>query len=244
MAKKGVNHISEAGEAAVEKVAQVEEIKATANEEMVDSLKKSEESKEKKIENPYPDHKGYTEVWKTLSPEQQKEMKENIRITEDGKVEVIKMKKSFSLLNVKPNGRDFIDGSHVDKNGNVWVKWLTYLTSDSAQIESLKQWKYLLQNETAVDQFLSCFPWNNENEKTINIVNLFELKISGIWDVDGFRDQDSFEIWTIGLSKPCKQKNPDYGNIFYRLIYDKNWGGIESECHSCFSPFLAFENAK
>lgn len=46
MAKKGVNHISGTDEVAVEKVDQVGEIKAMANEEMVDSLKKTEESKE------------------------------------------------------------------------------------------------------------------------------------------------------------------------------------------------------
>jgi hypothetical protein len=112
-----VNHISETGEVTVEKVPQVGEIKATANEEMVDSLQKTSDSKESPIENPYPNHKGYTNVWNILSPEQKKEMKENIGIIEDGKVEIIKMKKKFSQLTQQNRNKWFsIDGSYVDKN--------------------------------------------------------------------------------------------------------------------------------
>lgn len=51
MAKKVVNHISETGEVTGEKVAQVGEIKATANQEIADSLKKSTESKELSLQD-------------------------------------------------------------------------------------------------------------------------------------------------------------------------------------------------
>lgn len=57
---------------------------------------------------PFPQHEGYVKLWKKLkdNPEQQKYMKENIRISVDGKIEMIKMKKKFSILTAEYNGED------------------------------------------------------------------------------------------------------------------------------------------
>jgi|GEM_PF-4845827 len=71
---------------------------------------------------PFPDHEGYSKVWKKLTPDQQKYMKENIAITSDGKIEVIKMHKKFSLLTATPNDKDILDGSYKDKNGKTGIK--------------------------------------------------------------------------------------------------------------------------
>ena len=65
---------------------------------------------------PFPYHKGYVELWKTLSPEEKKEMQDNIRISSDGKIEMIKMKKKFSLLTEEHTGKDIFKGEHEDKN--------------------------------------------------------------------------------------------------------------------------------
>ena len=50
-------------------------------------------SKEEKLLNscPFPNHEGYLKVWQKLSPDEQQKMKENFRITDDGKIEIIKL---------------------------------------------------------------------------------------------------------------------------------------------------------
>ncbi len=55
---------------------------------------------------PFPQHKTYAELWKSLTPDKQKEMKENIKISADGKIEMVKMKKKFSILTAEHNGKD------------------------------------------------------------------------------------------------------------------------------------------
>jgi hypothetical protein len=87
--------------------------------EKITSLKETLYTEEEKKDLdlcPFAQHKGYAELWKSLTPDQQKGMKENIKITADGKVEMIKMKKKFSQLTAQHNGKDIFDGSHVDQN--------------------------------------------------------------------------------------------------------------------------------
>jgi hypothetical protein len=71
-----------------------------------------------KLTCPFPDNKAYTKLREKLTPDKQKEMKENIRISADGKIEIIKMKKKFSILIAEHNGKDIFKGEHEDKNGN------------------------------------------------------------------------------------------------------------------------------
>ena len=77
---------------------------------MISLKEKLYTEKEKKESNlcPFPQHKGYAELWKKLKdkPEMQKEMKTNMRISADGKIEMIKMKKKFSILQAEHNGKD------------------------------------------------------------------------------------------------------------------------------------------
>ncbi len=138
--------------------------------------------KEKKvILCPFPDHKHYTELWESLGPKCQKEMKENIRITADGKIEIIKMKKKFSILTAQHDGIDIFTWSHVDKNRRTGHNWLTYLTGRAAKQECKKQNKKLLNDRTEVEEFINYFPWDNTKERIYHFVRLFDLGGAGYW---------------------------------------------------------------
>jgi predicted transcriptional regulator len=46
-------------------------------------------------------------------------MKENIRITDEGKIEIIKMKKVFSVLTTVPNNEDIFDCKDLSKGHEI-----------------------------------------------------------------------------------------------------------------------------
>jgi len=123
MATKDVKKTDHAGERheIAEDIVSIRKLKSISQEkkeELIQELLNKKELTQTPVEKacPFPQHKGYAELWKSLTPEQQKEMKENIKITADGKVEIIKMKKKFSQLTAQHNGKDIFDGSHVDQN--------------------------------------------------------------------------------------------------------------------------------
>jgi hypothetical protein len=91
------------------------------NQEHVDVAKEEQNKqadvlKDQLTENvcPFPEHEGYAAVWAKLTPNQQQDMKANIRISADGKIEMIKMKKKFSMLTAQDNDNDVFDGSYED----------------------------------------------------------------------------------------------------------------------------------
>jgi len=49
-------------------------------------------------------------------------MQENISITDDGKIGIIKMNKKFSILTAKANNIDIFDGSYKDRNGDTGIQ--------------------------------------------------------------------------------------------------------------------------
>jgi hypothetical protein len=59
----------------------------------IDLIKNNLYTKEEKSLNscPFPNHEWYLKVWQKLTPDEQQKMKENFRITEDGKIEIIKL---------------------------------------------------------------------------------------------------------------------------------------------------------
>ena len=59
--------------------------------ELRNVLYTQEEKDEEKHSCPFPRHKGYYDVWSTLTDEEKKLMRENIRITKDWKIEMIKI---------------------------------------------------------------------------------------------------------------------------------------------------------
>ena len=167
-----------------ERRAKIRKLSWNDTEKMISLKEKLYTEKEKKESNlcPFANHKGYADLWKKLSPEWQKQMKENFRISADGKIESIKMKKKFSMLTAQHNGKDIFDGSHKDQYGKKWIAWVTYLTGRAAEQECDKQKKNLLKDKAEVEQFISYFPGENEEEKCRNFVQLFGLEKAGYWD--------------------------------------------------------------
>jgi len=152
---------------------------------------------------PFPQHNGYAKLWKQLKnkPEQQKELKENIRISADGKIEMIKMKKKFSMLTAQHNGKDVFDGSHEDQYGKKGISWMTYLTGKAAEKACEKQNKKLLNDRVEVEEFISYFPWESTKEKIFNFVNLFGLEKAGYWDPYGKLWYDVGDVGYARLSR-------------------------------------------
>jgi hypothetical protein len=82
----------------------------------------SEDFQKNKETNPFPQYKRYTELLNKLTPDRQREMKENIIISADGKIEIIKMKKKFSILTAEHNGIDVFKGEYEDRIGRTATK--------------------------------------------------------------------------------------------------------------------------
>lgn len=196
-----------------------------------------EEKKEVALwECPFPKHKWYVDVWNTLTPEQKKDMKDNIRITTDGKIEIIKMKKKFSPLTAKPNGDDIFDGSHIDKWGNTGIKGVTYLTGEAAERQVKRQWKKLLKDLSEVEQFVSFFPGENTKEKIFNFVRLFGLEKAGYWDPD---DKEWSDVNVSGGCVALSYINENYD--VYEIQYYTNTANVNRYNRAFPCPFLAFE---
>lgn len=207
--------------------------------EKITSLKETLYTEEEKKDPdlcPFPQHKGYAELWKTLTPDQQKEMKENIKITADGKVEIIKMKKKFSPLIAKHNGKDIFDGSHVDQNWNTGIKGVTYLTGKAAKIQADNQWKKLLKDKSEVEQFVSFFPGENTKEKIFNFVKLFSLEKAGCWLPNSM-------LWiTVGSVGYVRMSIVLGIDDVFELIWDNDHADMTRDDQKFPSPFLAFED--
>ncbi len=118
---KKTEYVSERHEIAEDIVA-IRNLKSFSQEkkdELIQGLLDKKELTQTPVEKacPFPQHKGYAELWKKLKdkPEEQKQMKENIRISDDGKIEI--MKKKFSVLTAEHNGKDIFKGEHEDQYG-------------------------------------------------------------------------------------------------------------------------------
>ena len=210
-----------------------------AKEKIVANFASTEVTKKQElIPCSFPQHKGYAELWEKFknSPDQQQEMKENVKITADGKIEIIKMKKKFSILTAQHNGKDVFDGSHKDKNDKTGVKWVTYLTGKAAEAECKKQNKKLLKNQSEVDQFFSFFPGETTKEKIFNFVQLFGLEKSGYWGPD---DEEWGSVGSVGYAKLSEVGVN--GNVYEARRDDDD--AISSWNYRRFpSPFVAFED--
>ncbi len=174
---------------------------------MKDLLAKKEASE---TDCPFPNHKWYREVWSKLTSKQQEEMKKNIRISADGKVEIIPMKKKFSILTAEHNGKSIFKGEHKDKNGNTGLKKIMYLTWAAAKRECMKQHKKLFNDRFEVDKFIEFFPWDNEEEKMLNFIQMFDLEKAWLWNPDTETWED---VHTIGKVMLTKYKSYDFSDI-------------------------------
>lgn len=120
---KKIEHASERHKIAEDIVA-IRNLKSFSQEkkdELIQGLLDKKELTQTPVEMacPFPQHKEYAKLRNNLEdkPKMQKQMKENIRISADGKIEIIKMKKKFSLLTAEHNGKDIFKGEHEDQYG-------------------------------------------------------------------------------------------------------------------------------
>ncbi len=237
MAKKDLKkteHASERHEIAEDIVA-IRKSKSLSQEkkdELIQGLLDKKEFTQTPVEKdcPFSQHEGYVKLWKNLKdkPEQQKYMQENIKISTDGKIEIIKMKKKFSILQAEHNGKDIFTWENEDEYGHKWIAGVTYLTGRAAEKVCKEQNKKLLNNRAEVEEFISYFPGENQEEKMLNFINLFGLKKSGyVFELrrtfrnvgTGYvRLSDGYEIWRGG------------GPVF------------EKSAMECWTPFVACED--
>lgn len=223
---------------------------SNGNPEKIVSLKEALYTEKETRESnlcPFPSHKGYSSLWKTLTPYQQKQMRDDIRVTADGSIEMIDMKKKFSMLTsdhdgeyIMPtayhDGEYIFDGSHIDKNLQTWVKWVTYLTCRAAEKEASNQGKKLLKDKSEVEQFISFFPGENTKEKIFNFVTLFGLEKAGCWNPYTNKWDDISSVGYVKLS----------GLNWIDNVYGVKWSTDRAEVsrygHRNASPFLAYES--
>ncbi len=243
MAKQDLKKIDHAGERneIAEDIVSIRKLKSVSQEkkdELIQELLNKKELTQTPVEKacPFPQHKGYAELWKTLTPDQQKEMKENIKITADWKVEMIKMKKKFSQLTAQHNGKDIFDGSHVDQNWNTGAKGVTYLAGKAAEKEAKNQGKKLLKDRSEVEQFINFFPGENTKERIFNFVKLFGLEKAGCW----FPHDETWD--TVGSVGYVSMSSVNEDVYVYELRwYDAN--ATMTRSYQLFpSPFLVFED--
>lgn len=237
---KKINHAEERSKIA-EDIVSIRNLKSFSQEkkkELIQGLLVEKELTQTPVEKacPFSQHKGYAELWKSLTLDQQKQMKENIKITADGKVEITKMKKKFSQFTAQHNGKNILDGSYVDKYWKTGIAGITYLTGRAAEQEAKNQGKKLFKNRSEVEQFVDFFPGENIKEKIFNVVKLFGLEkaaccVSGnewpnyVGDVGYFSMSEVVNgngVFGIG------RNNDDAGIYCFKQLYP--------------SPFLVFED--
>jgi len=187
---------------------------------------------------PFPQHKGYADLWKKLKdkPEMQKEMKANIKVSADGKIEMIKMKKKFSILTAEHNGKNIFKWEHEDQYGKKWIAWVTYLTGRAAEQECDKQKKNLLKDRAEVEEFIGYFPGESTKEKIFNFVQLFGLEKAGYWDPFD-------KIWSYVGSVGCALlSRVGEGVHVYGVLWSDDGAYIYSYFQRFPSPFVACED--
>ena len=221
-----------------ERRAKIRELAWNDTKKMV-SFKETFYTEEEKKESdlcPFTNHKGYADLWKKLNPEWQKQMKENFRISADGKIESIKMKKKFSMLTAQHNGKDIFDGSHEDQYGKKWIKWVTYLTGKAAEKACKEQNKKLLNDRTEVEEFINYFPWETIKEKIFNFVNMFGLEKAGYW-------RPNIKEWShVGSVGYAGLSRVDGNDTVYGVTWNNGSANIDRNSQRFPSPFVACED--
>lgn len=163
---------------------------------------------------------------------------ENFKINADGKIEVIKMHKKFSILQADHNGEDILKWEHKDKDGNTGIKWVTYLTGRAAEKECKKQNKKLLKDKAEVQEFISFLPWDSIKEKINNFVSFFNLEKVGYWDSNKKKWGNVDSVGYVKLSEVEWDNDGMFG---------LRWGSAADDCISrdgqeFASLFFAYED--
>lgn len=197
---------------------------------------KKENKKQTESPCPFPQHKGYAELWKKLTSDQQKEMEKNIKVTADNKIEIVEMKKKFSVLIAEPNGKDIVDGSLKDKYGNTGIKWVIYLTGKTAEKTCKEQNKKLFNDVDAAEQFINFFPWESIEAKMFNFVQLFGLEKSGYWHPD-------YKMWVkVGSSGYVRLSRVFQDDFVYTVGWNSAHASMLRDSQKFPSFFVAYED--
>lgn len=130
---------------------------------------------------PY-NHEGYKNVWERLNPKQQKEMKENVRISTDWKIEIIKEHKKLSILKATHNGKNIIEGNYEDERGKKWIEWVIYMDLEGAESACNNTSQKIIKNKSEIDKIINYIPWKSIWEKISYFAELFALGKPGCFN--------------------------------------------------------------
>ena len=147
----------------------LKQVKQVKKDELISGLLDEKYKTQSPLECPYPENEEYLYVWNKLKPKEQADMKANIKISEDGKIEMVKMHKKFSILTAEPN-----------EEKSIIKYWdYTYFTPKAAAEECDNKGKKLLKDNPEVADFISHFPWKDHEDKIRNFFRLFGLIKTG-----------------------------------------------------------------
>lgn len=171
---------------------------------------------------------------------------ENIRITADGKLEIVSMNIKLSILKAEQyDGKNSIDGGSKDKHGNIWMPWISYFTGKWAEDECIRQGKNLLNDDTDIEKIISLFPGEIEEEKILNFVYLLGLKKAGYCCPVHKTWSDVGSMGCVWLSKVCA--GGAHGIWWNDLLHRRDCKyyltaeiGHNSQDYLC--PFVVFEH--
>lgn len=127
--------------------------------DLINDLIKKKPSESYRVVCPFPNHEWYKLAWKNAWVDWRIWLKENIRVTDDNKIEIIKAKKKISLLTTTSNNKDIFDGSYVDSKWKTGRPWLLYFTPEAALREAEKQGKKIFRTKNELGAFLEKAWW-------------------------------------------------------------------------------------
>jgi len=137
------------------------------------------EQEENKLENPYPKHKWYSEVRAMLKNTKDKQfLIDNIQVTQDGKINFIKMWRTFSLFSLENIDNDpskwTVDYSFRDLLDKIWEKGKKYFTITKVFESIEKSGKKILRFQQQFEEILKFLP-GEEYEKENKLIYLIKL---------------------------------------------------------------------
>ncbi len=194
------------------------------------------------ISCPYPNHAWYTKLRNKLSPTQQEFLKKNIRITDDGKIEIIKMKRKYSLMTPNPTITEGVyDGNHTDRANTSWMGWINYFDPVGAMRTVWRyghEWtSYIMQSKDEINQLLACLPGANEDEKLLALSMLLDMPKA--WSLH--HNNEWIHVWVTGYVRISKvfSGHPEYS---FRLFFNDDHAGMDFTRDVYASPTLIYEH--
>lgn len=216
------------------------------------------------LKNPYPRHKGFSDVRSMLTTDEEKQFfKENVQITKDGKINFIKMWRTFSLfsLDTVSNILDAwnIDYSYRDQLDTTWEKGKQYFTVSKILELVETSGKKIFRYQQQFEDMFAFLPGESYDieKKCIYLTKLFGLSTQPQHYIYGNRTNNNTEFyrnhqandavligyivnfpdcWWIVRTHMMSHEDREYGKLVYSVH------GI-SGYDFCFYPnFLVYEN--